>query len=227
MAIETAGLETAFDVRCFVIPPDDLTNWEQLADQVIALTRVELDGRSQKSIYLCGESFGACIALKIMVQAPNLFKHFTLINSASSFHRVPWLTFGSLLFPWTPQLMYDISSSISLPFLAPLERLSPSGRHGLWLSTRDAPQHTAAQRLMLMRTFRIDESALHQITHPVLLIASQRDLLLPSVDEAQHLAKIFPNAQVITLPHSGHACLVEADNNLLTILKTTHIFNCS
>ncbi|RUT01521.1 hypothetical protein DSM106972_066180 [Dulcicalothrix desertica PCC 7102] len=64
----------------------------------------------------------------------------------------------------------------------------------------------------------MNEKKLSQITQPVLLIASKGDRLLPSIAEAQRLASIFPNSHLITLPHSGHACLVEADVNLYKIL---------
>ncbi len=75
------------------------------------------------------------------------------------------------------------------------------------------------QRLTLMRQFDIDEMKLHQLTQPVLLIASEDDRLLPSVSEVKHLARNLRNAQVVTLPHSGHACLVEIDINLYKIMQ--------
>ncbi|MBV8884999.1 MAG: alpha/beta hydrolase [Chroococcidiopsidaceae cyanobacterium CP_BM_RX_35] len=219
MCLQTASLEPAFDVRCFVIPPKDLTNWDELAENVIALTQAELEKGPRPSIYLGSESFGGCIALKVAVRVPQLFERMVFINSASSFHRVPWLNLGSLLFPWVPTFAYQISSFTALPFLAPLNRLSPAAREGLWKSVRSAPKKTAEQRLALMRQFDIDENQLSQLTQPVLLIASQEDRILPSQAEAQRLAKIFPNARIVTLPHSGHACLVEADVNLLEIMQ--------
>ncbi|MBV9388982.1 MAG: alpha/beta hydrolase [Chroococcidiopsidaceae cyanobacterium CP_BM_ER_R8_30] len=222
MRLQTASLEPAFDVRCFVIPPKDLTTWDKLAENVIALTQAELEKGPRTSIYLGSESFGGCIALKVAVRVPQLFNRIVLINSASSFHRVPWLNLGSLLFPWVPTFAYNISSFTALPFLAPLHRLSPAAREGLLKSVRSAPKKTANQRLTLMREFDIDENQLFQLTQPVLLIASQEDRILPSQAEAQRLAKIFPNARIVTLPHSGHACLVEADVNLLEIMKAEH-----
>lgn len=220
MCIQTAGLETAFDVRCFVIPPDDLTTWDILAEKVVALTQAELETAPRSSVYLCGESFGGCIALKVALREPQLFERIVLVNPASSFHRVPWLNLGTLLLPWVPELFYQISSFTALPILAPLERLEPAARQALLKSVQSAPKKTASQRLSLLRQFDVDETQLHlTLTQPVLLIASKDDRLLPSVAEAQRLARIFPNAQVVTLPHSGHACLVEADVNLYEIMQ--------
>lgn len=224
MCIQTAGLEAAFDVRCFVIPPDDLTDWSHLAESVIALTQAELE-TTPRSVYLCGESFGGCIALEVALKAPHLFHRIVLVNPASSFHRVPWLDLGALLFPWVPQLFYKISSVIALLFLANVERLSPDARQALWKAVKDAPKKTAQQRLSLMRQFDVNETQLHQLTQPVLLIASQGDRLLPSVEEVQRLARIFPNSQVVTLPDSGHACLVQEDVNLYKIMQAENFLD--
>lgn len=231
MYIQTAGLEAAFDVRCFVIPPDELTSWDEMTEELATLTQIELEKvprrhevacRETSLVYLCAESFGSCLALKVLEKFPQLFTKIILINSASSFHRVPWLNLGSLLFPYTPQFFYKISSFFSLPFLANLNRLSPAASQAISKSTRSAPKKTANQRLSLMREFDIDENKLSQITQPVLLIASRDDRLLPSEAEAQHLSNIFPNSQIITLPHSGHACLVERDVNLYKILLSAN-----
>lgn len=224
MGLQTAGLETAFDVHCFLVPNDDLTTWDNLAEKVVALTQAELEKAPRQSVYLCGESFGSCIALKAALRVPQLFSRIVLINFASSFHRVPWLNLGSLLFHWLPDLFYQdlfyqLSPFTALPFLAHLDRLSPAGFQALRKGVSSAPKETADQRLSLLREFAIDEQQLAQLTQPVLLIASQDDRLLPSVSEAQHLAKIFPHAQVVTLPHSGHACLLETDINLLEIMQ--------
>ncbi len=219
MCLQTAGLETAFDVRCFVIPPNELTSWEHLTERAIALTQAELQQASRPSVYLCGESFGGCIALKVIEKAPQLFNRIVLVNPASSFHRVPYLNLGSLLFPLTPEFFYKVSSFIALPFLAPLNRLSLVAGQALLKSVKSAPKKTANQRLSLMRHFKVDEKQLQQLHYPVLLIGSKEDRLLPSVEEVQRLAMILPNAQVVILPHSGHACLVEEGVDLYEIMQ--------
>ena len=218
--MQTAGLEATFDVRCFVIPSDDLTGWNHLSQRVVALTQTELRKAPRSSVYLCSESFGGCIALKVIQRVPQLFNRIIFINPASSFHRVPWLNFGSLLFPWLPEFFYKLFSILAIPFLAPLSQLEPKVRQALLRAVKSTPKKTANQRLSLMRQFRINETILEQLNRPVLLIGSKKDRLLPSVAEVKRLAKILPNAQVLTLPNSGHACLVESQVNLLDILKS-------
>jgi hypothetical protein len=43
MYVQTAGLEAAFDVRCFVIPPDELTSWDLMTEEVVSLTKIEYE----------------------------------------------------------------------------------------------------------------------------------------------------------------------------------------
>ena len=219
MTIQIGNLETVFDVRCFVIPPDNMTGWDHLASQAIALTRSALAQKPQTTAYLCGESFGGCLALKILRRSPELFDHIILINPASSFPRIPWLNLGSYLLPWTPNWIYESSAILALPFLAHLQDLSAESRKSLLKATRLAPRHTAAKRLELLRNFQIEERQLQQLKQPVLLIASEGDRLFPSVAEIKRLAQFFQHAQVITLAHSGHACLIENDVNLHLLLE--------
>ena len=217
MTLQTASFKGVFDVRCLVIPKDALESWDALSQQTIALTRAELG--QPRQVYLCGESFGGCIALDLLKFAPELFDRIVLVNPASSFHRQPLLNFGSRLLVWTPQFIYNLLARLTLPFLARIARLSPPARAALSQATRAAPKHTAEQRLQLLREFRIDRSKLQQFTQLVLLIGSRKDRILPSVAEVKRLAQIFPNAQIFTLPESGHACLVETDLNVTAILQ--------
>lgn len=219
--LQTASFEKDFNVRALVIPPDDLDDWEQLASAAIALIKNELTQTpNQLPIYLCGESFGGCLALKVLIQAPELFDRIILVNPASSFHRVGWLYWGASLFPLIPTLLYELASGLPVvSFLAPPDRISDEARQGLLASTRSAPKETLQRRLALMRDFSVDDSRLQKIEYPILLIGSQADQILPSVEEVYRLAKIFPQAQVVTLPHSGHACLVEKDVNLEEIMR--------
>ena len=222
MSRQTDSLEIGFDVRCFVIPPEDIDDFDLLAESALALTEAELAKTPERSVYLASESFGSCIALKMLEQAPKLFEKIIIVNSASSLHRVPLLSLGSRLFPLTPNFLYKHSAFFSLPFLANLSQISDQTRQDLSDAMESAPKQTVQQRIAMMREFAMDESKLRQINQPVLSIGSQKDFILPSVEEAKRLAKIFPQATVVTLPHSGHACLVEKDVNLYQIMSANN-----
>ncbi|MEP0870162.1 alpha/beta hydrolase [Trichocoleus desertorum AS-A10] len=217
---QTSGLETSFDIRCLAIPPDDLTNWDVLATKVINLIQEEIAKQEQpRAVYLCGESFGGCLALRVATQAPHLFDRFVLVNPASSFKRRPWIQWGSSLTRWLPETWYQISSVGLLPFLASFGRILPEDRQALLTAVQSVPQKTSIWRLSLLNEFDIADDQLRCLTQPVLLLASAADRLLPSLAEAERLAAVLPNVTTVVLPDSGHACLLEANVNLYEIMR--------
>ena len=216
---QRVGLEGGFDVRCLAIPPDDLTNWDKLTDRVLKLIHGEVKNMPQRPVYLCGESFGACLAQKLAITAPHLFKCIILSNPASSFRIRPLLYWSSQFTDFVPNFFYDVGALGLLPFLASLPRIKKSDRQELLKAMRSVPPETVRWRISLLREFHIDEYKLSKLTQPTLIIASGNDKLLPSTTEASRLAKILPNAKIVVLPESGHACLLEKDINLYEIMR--------
>lgn len=216
---QTASLEQGFDIRCLAIPPDDLTGWDELTEQVINLIEAELKKNRHRSVYLCGESFGGCLAMKVAVKAPWLFDKIILVNPASSMSRRPWMYAAIPLTQWVPNSFYQLGSLIGLPVLAAMGRIAPSDRQALVQAVQVVPQKTSIWRLSLLQQFQVHPNELRRITQPVFLIASAADRLLPSVAEVEYLLKHFPNGKMTILPESGHACLLETDVNLYEILR--------
>jgi pimeloyl-ACP methyl ester carboxylesterase len=198
-----------------------------LTNNVLDLIHTELEKSSQRPVYLCGESFGGCLAQKVAVAAPQLFKRIILINPASSFHLRPLYEWASQFSYLVPSCFFDIGALGLLPFLASLSRISRSDRQELLRTMRSVPAETVLWRLSLIREFHIDEQQLRQLTQPVLLVASILDRLLPSLSEAERLANILPNAKMVVLPESGHACLLETDINLYEIMKSNNFLKTS
>ncbi|MEO1373262.1 MAG: alpha/beta hydrolase [Cyanobacteria bacterium J06635_10] len=215
---QTDGLETALDVRSLAIPRNDLTSWDELASSVLKLIYTEIKNTPQRPVYLCGESFGGCLAQKVAVAAPHLFKRIILLNPASSFRFHPFFYWGSQFTELVPNFLYDTGALGLLPFLASLPRINRGDRQELLKAMRSVPPETLRWRISLLREFYIDEYKLSQLTQPILLIAGANDRLLPSTTEALRLANIFPNSKIIVLPESGHACLLEKDINLYEIM---------
>ena len=224
---QTAGLEVAFDVRCLMIPPNDLSSWDVLTEKVINLIEGELQINPHRLVYLCGESFGGALALKVALEVPQLFNRIILVNPASAFHRRPWLNWASGLVYLVPPCLFEFSALGLLPFLASLELVEPSIRHDLLKMMRLVPPETVLWRLSLIKEFDVDEVQLRGITQPVLLMASAMDRLLPSVTEARYLVKNLPDARMLVLPYSGHACLIEADINLYQIMQAENFLDFS
>lgn len=218
---QTPGLEALFDIRRLAVAVDDLSNWEQFTEQIANLIQRELAQHPRESVYLCSESFGGCLAMKLMLHAPQLADHLILINPASSFKRYPLVYWGSHLVRPLPDVLHRFSCISFLPFLAALERMEVADRQALLEAVQSVSQETSIWRLSLLREFQVSEPELQRITQTTLVVASGRDRLLPSVQEAEHLIQHLPSARMHLLPYSGHACLLEAEVNLYKILQET------
>lgn len=222
---QTAGLEVAFDVQCLAIPPDELTSWDELAAKVLALIHAELEKSPRRPVYLCGESFGGCLAMKVALRSPKLFDRIILINPASAFHCRPWYSWISQFAGLVPPYFQQTASEGFLPLIAALGKILPSDRQALLKTMQSVPPETVLWRLSLIREFNVDERQLRQLTQPVLVVASASDRLLPSLTEAERLIDTIPRASMVVLPDSGHACLLEADINLYQIMHSQNFLD--
>lgn len=212
------NLSKAFDICCLSIPGDDISSWDRLTEETIAAIAGER-GSPSRAVYLCGESFGGCLALRVALRAPQLAERLILVNPASCFRQQPLVNWGPYFTRLLPKNIYPLSSLGLLPFLAALERILPGDRQSLLDAMRSVPQRTSVWRLELLRSFYLQPKELKALKLPVLLIAGARDRLLHSVSHAQLLAKHIPNTKTVVLPRSGHACLLEKEVNLYDILN--------
>ena len=216
--ISQFNLAETFDIRCLAIPADDLSSWSQLTHSVIRLLGQEI-GLNRRPVYLCGESFGGCLAMQVALQAPNLVDRMILVNPASCFNQQAWLKWGSYLPGWLPTPIYHVGVMGLLPLLGSLSRMPARESQYLLAAMQSVSHPSSTWRLNLLREFEINHQQLAQIRHPVLVIASTDDWLLPSVRQSQRLMTFLPNAQRVLLKNSGHACLLETNVNLIKILQ--------
>ncbi|NEQ23214.1 MAG: alpha/beta hydrolase, partial [Microcoleus sp. SIO2G3] len=170
-------------------------------------------------VYLCGESFGACLAIKVALHSPHLFRRVILVNPASSFHRRPWIQWTTEVTRLLPEPLYRASCVAFMPFLASLGQVESPDRRALLKAMLSVTQASSVWRLSLLSQFNVTRSQLQRIQQPVLVIASDGDRVLPSRPEAELLVREFPNARMYILPNSGHACLLESGVNLYQILE--------
>jgi pimeloyl-ACP methyl ester carboxylesterase len=214
-------LANHFDIRCLAIPANDMASWDVLVSETIALIEAEKQTgkHQQRQVYLCGESFGGCLAMKVMLENPQACDRLILVNPASSFRQQPWVQWGSYLSQWLPANLYPLSVLGLLPVLASLGKIAEEDRRALLEAMKAVPQTTSVWRLALVRSFDVGENQLRKIEQPTLVIASGADRLLPSVAEAKLLVKAIPHAKMVLLPDSGHACLLETDVDLYAIMQ--------
>ena len=159
--------------------------------------------------------------------APELMEKIILINPASSFNKRPFFKWGIELNQWVPNFIYKGSTLILLSFLGSLDRIKNRDSQALLNAMQSLPQEVVSWRLSLLRDFQIYPEILRQFEKPILLLASQEDKLLPSVEEGEELVNYFPNSRLTILPKSGHACLLETEVNLLEILEQNNFISSS
>jgi pimeloyl-ACP methyl ester carboxylesterase len=213
---QIAGLAHRFDLRCLAISNQDLTSWTGLVDRAVQLILPELS--TDRTLYLCGESFGACFAMLVAEQLGTKIHKLVLVNPASSFARLPLLAAGSALSGLLPDALYPLSAMILVNFLINSDRVSPTERQNLTDAILSVQPQTAAWRLKLLRQFPVNSIVPKLVDIPVLLIAGQLDRLLPSPSEVGILARMLPNSKTLLLPHSGHGCLLERDIHMTDLL---------
>ena len=211
-------LADRFDLHCLSIRTDNYSTWQDLASDTVKLIKSELTYKTNQEVYLCGESFGGCLALKTALIAPSLISRLILVNPAYSSNQLPILGLGANITPWLPNWLHRYSAAGLLPFLAKLNRIDDGDRHSLLESMKSLPPQVVSWRLSLLRDFKVADEKLCSLSTPSLIIAGAADSLLPSVDEGKKLIDLLPNAQMTVLPQSGHACLLETEVNLYQIL---------
>ena len=214
-------LEADFELRCMVMPPDDQTDWFGLLTALGDFLEAERRADARREIYLCGESFGGCFAYQGGLRYPNLIDRLVLINPATCFSQQAWRNLSPFVVRWLSPVLYQLGANGLLPFLLAVQRVALNNRRALLAATQAVTPASAAWRLGLLRDFRDDIALAKRLRRPVLLVASQRDRLLPSVSEVQRLSQLFPMVKTLVLEHSGHACLLETDVSLGKIFGET------
>ena len=219
--VQIENLAKAFDIRCLKIPPNDFSDWNVLCDEVISLImQEELSRQIRRSVYLCGESFGGCLAVKVALESPDsLVSHVILVNPATCFQKNPWLGLGRPITAMMPEFIYQISTLLLLPYLVMPGKVSQEECRALLNAIKSVPTQNSSWRLSLMEEFQVEALHLGNLTQKLLIIVGAQDRLLPSKSEAQRLLRICPQAKSVILPRSGHVCLLEQDIKLYEILK--------
>jgi pimeloyl-ACP methyl ester carboxylesterase len=210
------SLAMKFDIRCMTIESNDRTDWVGLVDR--SLTLIDKELVTGQELYLCGESFGACLAMQVASRSGTNIAKLILINPASSFMRLPWLAWSSALSGLLPDVLYPTSAKVLVNFLIATDRVAHSERQSLIDAMLSVHPQAAAWRLNLLRRFQVHSIVPDLIDIPVLLIAGELDRLLPSLLEVKILQRLLPKSKTMLLPRSGHACLLEKDICLVDLL---------
>ncbi|KAM4119391.1 hypothetical protein ACJW30_03G055000 [Castanea mollissima] len=248
LVLHHKALGKAFEVWCLHIPVHDRTPFEGLVKLVEETVRFEHALSSHKPIYLVGDSFGGCLALAVASRNPAIDLVLILSNPATSFGRsqlqplfpileampdglhsaVPYLLSFIM---GDPVKMAAVNIESSFPPGQRFERLSRSLTGLLpYLSGFDdiIPKDTLLWKLKLLKSAAAyANSRLHAVRAEVLVLASGKDNMLPSRDEAERLKNSLQDCVVRYFKDNGHTLLLEDGMGLMTIIKGTSKFRRS
>ncbi|KAL2942506.1 hypothetical protein RDABS01_030856 [Bienertia sinuspersici] len=201
------SLGRVFEVQCLHIPVYDRTPFEGLVEIVECVVREEHAASPNRPIYLVGDSFGGCLALAVAARNPTVDLVLVLANPGEPVKMAMANVDKNL--PPNPMLR-QLSENLTalLPRLSVLSDL--------------IPKDTLIWKLKLLKSAAsYANSRLHAVKAEVLVLASLKDNLLPSGDEAKRLSRLLKNCEVRTFKENGHTLLLEDGINLLTVIKAT------
>lgn len=234
-------LTKAFDLRCLVTPSTDRTPFAELVETVSASIKAELDDQAGgRPVYLMGESFGGIMCLALAHQLGEYVDRLVIVNPASSFSDTIWPSAGPLLaqlpgevykflpFALAPLMSNPIAMAMNdVDTRRPLVNQASDLMYGLIdLAPQLAalrlvlPADTLAWRLELLKEgSKYVNSRLGEIQQRVLVLAGDKDLLIPSNNEAERLGKKLPRCRARVLKDRSHALLQEAGIDLVDLMK--------
>jgi pimeloyl-ACP methyl ester carboxylesterase len=202
-------LAERFNVVSFPLPDDANATMDGLVQDLTALITEVAPGRT----VLVGESFGGALCLSTALAAPELVDGLVLVNSFPWLHRRVQLHIAPLLLrivPWAA--------------MPAIRRLTESRLHSPHTNDEDLAEfHERSRqidrvgyrrRLETLGQYDIREQ-LHEIAAPTLILAGDRDRLLPSVRSGRYMAERIPDAEFHILEGYGHICLINHDLDLI------------
>jgi len=206
------GLEQRFHVTTTRLRDDAETMDHLIADLHGEVTRVAGEDR----VTLLGESFGGALALSYAVAHPERVDRMVILNSFAQFGSQARLWLGYHLLRATPWGMMRIFRQLNARRMhsPQTEREEIKRFHELMrASTREG----YLSRMRILRNYDIRRH-LPSIAAPVLFLASDRDTLIPSVEQARLMSDLMPASTVRVLAGHGHSCLIAPDMDLAAIL---------
>ncbi|XP_021760110.1 acyltransferase-like protein At3g26840, chloroplastic [Chenopodium quinoa] len=260
LVLQQQKLGKIFDVWCLHIPVKDRTPFQELVMLVEETVRSEYGRSPGRPIYLVGESMGGCLALAVAARNPDTDLVLILANPATCYNKSHLQSLLPLLevipnelslisLPYTLSLMTGgpfnlISSSVGkgIEQQATLEQLSQGlGELSSYFSVLAdiLPRDTLLWKLQMMKSAcSYANSRLHAVKAQILILASGRDPLLPSLEEAERIRASLPKQEIYVLKNSGkmskceirkfndsgHFLFLEDGVDLVTIIKGTSLY---
>jgi len=179
-----------------------LDTYEELARGIAALC----GERGLERCLVLAESFGGAVGLQLALDFPQLVGGVLLVNSFAYFPHSMRLLFSHKLSAWVPRPLFNLGRRA---FAA----------HALFGAGADVEALDAFQRLpgaffdrgyrrRMGMIGRLDlRPRLGELTQPLMLVAGDRDRVVPSAQTLGAIADLVPQATLETVPGGGHLLL--------------------
>lgn len=210
---QTPLLERDFSVTVASLPD----HAGRMADLIAHLHTTIDRAAPGERVTLVGESFGGALALSFALAHPGRIERLVILNSFPFFAPQARLWLGYHLLRATPWGVMPLVRRLTAWRMhsphtgtAELERF-----HALMRQTTRAGY---LSRLRMLMTYDV-RAQLAGIEVPVLFLASDRDNLVPAVEQATLMSGLAPRASMQVLSGHGHICLIAPDVDLRAIIS--------
>ncbi|MGE0041718.1 MAG: alpha/beta fold hydrolase [Vicinamibacterales bacterium] len=203
-------LSRRYEVTTVALRDDRRHMDELVADLDVRITAL---GRP---VTLVGESFGGALSLSYALAHPDRVARLVIINSFPHFGPQGRLRLGYHLARVTPWAVMPLVRRLTAWRLHSAHT-EPADLRRFRLLMRRTTREGYLARLGILREYDV-RARLPEITAPALFLASDRDHLVPAVEQARLMAAHVPRATLRVLEGHGHICLIAPDLDLLGIL---------
>jgi len=186
-----------------------------MADLVADLHR-SVEAAADGPVTLLGESFGGALALSYALAHPERVERLVILNSFAHFGSPARLWLGYHLLRATPWGMMRLVRQLNGRRMHSPGTDRDEIRHFHELM-RATTREGYLARLQILRHYDI-RAQLPSVQAPVLFLAADQDVLVPSVDQARMMGALAPRATVRVLEGHGHSCLIAPGMDLSAIL---------
>jgi pimeloyl-ACP methyl ester carboxylesterase len=167
-------------------------------------------------VTILGESFGGALALNYALTYQERLARLVIVNSFSCYDARLRLRLGYHLLRAMPWRLMPLMRRLSAWRLhsRQTEMVEVQRFYNLM---RTATREGYLSRLSMLREYDL-RGRLPHLRVPTMFLASDRDHLVPSLEQATLMARLVPDATIKVLSGHGHICLIAPDLDLATIL---------
>jgi len=190
--------------------------WADPADQAASIHALLKRIGVERAI-IVGHSLGGAVTMAYGLAYPQQTAAVVLIAGAShpwesgvawSNHVATWPLLGPLFANTVvvPAGQFALSKAIAEVFAPNSPQPEYEDKTGVRLALRPGPFLASAEDILRLSPYLAHQSRHYeQLKMPLLLITGEDDTMVPAWNHSERLVKLLPNAQLISIPNTGHA----------------------